>query len=156
MNPDKTQRLARLTRQLNETIMTVALCAQEIHAEVHAELGNQAAGNGSSGRYAAMGGALLRNPRPVLDESTFCVTWKNHTRRLGFFLPFKILAVLARRPNQFVTHTDLQREAWGDECHAPATVRSGVRDLKRRLRAGGMKDLAASIHGHKGRYILEL
>ena len=154
MSPDKALRLDALTSQISETIMTVALCAQEIRSLVRAELdGDAQARPRPSGAQLV---ATCRHQRPLLDESTLSVIWKGRTLRLGHTVSFRLLARLARRPNQFVTHLDLLRDVWDDEDVATATIRSVVRHLRRRLREGGMKELAIAIRGHNGRYILEL
>ena len=156
MNPDKARRLDVLTGQLAETLMSAAICADEIRAIVRTELDNEAP------RPTTQFGAGLapnqppRKQRPLLDESTMSVFWKGRSLHLGNTLPFRFLARLARRPNQYVTHPDLLRDVWDDPLLATATIRSVVRHLRDRLRNGGMNDLAAAIRGHKGRYILEL
>ena len=68
----------------------------------------------------------------------------------------ELLERLARCPNQYVTHLDLLRDVWEDEYTATATIRSLVRQLRRKLRGAGWADLAAAIRGHNGRYVLSL
>jgi hypothetical protein len=152
MSPDNVRRLDALASQLNETIMTAAICAHEIHALALAESDDDA--HAGPDRHAA--GLPYPKQRPLLDESTLSVIWKGKTLHLGHTLAFRFLARLARRPNQYVTHLDLLRDVWDDEELATATIRSLVRELRRKLRVGGMTDLATAIRGHNGRYILEL
>ena len=155
MTPDKVRRLDALASQLSEALMTAAICAQEIHAvvrtlidsETHIELGRGA--NGSAH-------FVHDKQRPLLDESTLSVIWNDKKLHLGHTLAYRLLARLARRPNQYVTHLDLIRDVWDDDDLATATIRSLVRELRRKLRSGGMTDLAAAIRGHNGRYILDL
>ena len=94
--------------------------------------------------------------RPLLDESTLSVSWKGKALHLGNTLAFRLLERLARCPNQYVTHLDLLRDVWEDEFTATATIRSLVRQLRRKLRGAGWTDLAAAIRGHNGRYVLSL
>lgn len=156
MTTHNVQRLTKLTSQLVETLMTAAICAEEIRTEIHAEL------DGSDTIIAGRWGeAALRNSpginqRPILDQSTLCVTWNARSLHLGHTRAFWLLARLSRRPNQYVTHLELLHDVWDDENLATATIRSVVRHLRRRLRDGGMGELAAAIRGHNGRYILSL
>jgi DNA-binding response OmpR family regulator len=132
--------------------MTAAMCVQEIRSEVQAAMedGKVAApfGNGAGARDGAR--------RPLLDQSTLCVLWKERKLHLGHTRGFWLLERLSRRPNQYVTHLDLLREVWDDEDAPVTTLRSVVRHLRRQLTGGGMADLAAAIRGHNGRYILEI
>ena len=145
------QRVGRLAAQLIETLMTAAICAEEIRAAVDAEH------DGNSHAVARSFPGLKPNgQRPLLDDSTLCVIWKGRSLRLGHTMAFRVLERLSRRPNQFVTHHDLLQDVWEDDLLELATIRSTVRHLRRRLRDGGMEELATAIRGHNGRYILEL
>jgi DNA-binding response OmpR family regulator len=155
MNPDNVSRIDTLTSQLSESLMTAAICAQEIHAIVRAELDDVHTDVGHDIAGLTFSGSRQRQ-RPLLDESTLSVIWKGRTLHLGHTLAFRLLARLARRPNQYVTHLDLLHDVWDDEELATATVRSLVRRLRLKLQDGGMSDLAAAIRGHNGRYILDL
>jgi hypothetical protein len=156
MTPDKVRRLDALASQLAEALMTAAICAQEIQAlvrtdcdgDVHTELGRCGSGMAPSLAH--------HKQRPLVDESTLSVIWKSKTLHLGHTLAFRLLARLARRPNQYVTHLELLRDVWDDDDLATATIRSMVRELRRKLCSGGMTDLATAIRGHNGRYILIL
>ena len=156
MAPDNARRLDVLAGQLSEILMSAAICTQEIRDGVLAELDDD--GRADPGRHATSLPPSLacHKQRPLLDESTLSVTWRGKTLHLGHTLAFRLLARLARRPNQYVTHLDLLRDVWDDDALATATIRSLVRDLRRKLRGGGMTDLAVAIRGHCGRYILEL
>ena len=156
MNPDKARRLDVLTGQLTETLMSAAICANEIRAMLRTEL--DANGHHPASQRGAEFGQNLPTfkQRPLLDESTMSVLWKGRNLHLGNTLSFRLLAHLARRPNQYVTHLDLLRDVWDDQHLAISTIRSVVRHLRERLRNGGMDDLAVAIRGHNGRYILEL
>lgn len=156
MTPETARRVVLLTRQLADTIMTAALCAEEIRAAVLADLDGD-------GGHPAQAAAVHLSPaqsdhqqRPVLDESTLCVIWRGTSLHLGHTLAFRLLDRLARRPNQYVTHLDLLQDVWDGDAREITTIRSTVRHLQSKLRAGGMPELAAAIRGHNGRYILRL
>jgi DNA-binding response OmpR family regulator len=155
MTPDKVRRLDALASQLSEALMTAAICAREIHAVVRTLIDSETPIELSRG---ANGSAhfVQDKQRPLLDESTLSVMWNDKKLHLGHTLSYRLLARLARRPNQYVTHLDLIRDVWDDDDLATATIRSLVRELRRKLRSGGMTDLADAIRGHNGRYILDL
>jgi DNA-binding response OmpR family regulator len=142
MDIEKHQRLDRA-----ETLMTAAICANELCSEVRAEIDKNS---------RDVPAAEVVNRRPLMSESTLSVLWNGKSLFLGHTLHFRLLERLSRRPNQYITHLDLLRDVWDDELLATATIRSGVRHLRQRLRAGGMGDLAKYIRGHNGRYILEI
>ena len=155
MTRDKALRLAKLLNQLTEMLMTVAICAQEIRSAVHAELEGV---NGDWRGRSEPQHAAVQGQRPILDVSTLCVLWDGRSLHLGNTIGFRFLDRIARHPNQYVTHTELIRDVWGeDEMNtAVETIRSVVCDLRRKLRDGGMDALADAIQGHKGHYILTL
>jgi DNA-binding response OmpR family regulator len=148
MNLDTLCRLERLTSQLAETLMTAVICAEELRAQVRAEFD----GDGMN-RVPNLDVSKLR---PIMSETTLTVSWNGSSLYLGHTLYFRLLERLARRPNQYVTHLDLLRDVWDNDETATSTIRSVVRYLRRRLREGGMGELAHAIRGHNGRYILEV
>jgi DNA-binding response OmpR family regulator len=156
MTPDKARRLDALAGQLAEALMTAAICAQEIQAEVRTEFDRDGYTELDRRTTGLAGGFAHDKQRPLLDDSTLSVIWKGKALHLGHTLAFRLLARLARHPNQYVTHVDLLRDVWDDDDLASATIRSLVRELRRKLCSGGMTDLAAAIRGHNGRYILAL
>ena len=147
------RRLDLLTSRLTETLMTAALCAQEIRAEILTELDDQ--GAGSPVRTCEVG-LPSTEARPLVDHSTLCVTWRGQSVHLGHTRGFRFLERLARCPNQYVTHLDLLNDVWDDEDFTPATIRSVARHLRRRLRDEGLSELADAIRGHNGRYVLKV
>lgn len=156
MTPDNARRLIALTSQLAETFMNAAICVQEIRAVVSAELDDDAVpSSGNTGPELAPI-VSRQKQRPLLDDSTLSVIWKGKRLHLGNTNHFQLLKRLARRPNQYVTHLDLLRDVWEDEDMATSTIRSVARHLRRRLRGGGLRELADAIRGHGGRYILEI
>ena len=154
MTPEALHHLDKLASRLADATMTVALCADEIRALTRAELNpDRLAGE----PHQASGTELNnRRPRPLLDESTLCVFWAGRRLHLGHTKSFWVLTRLARCPHQYVTHLDLIREVWDKEDLPTSTLRSLVRELRRKLRRGGMADLADAIRGHNEHYILDL
>ena len=100
--------------------------------------------------------ATKAESRPLLDEATLSVIWRGKTLHLGHSKGFWLLASLARRVNQYVTHLDLLREIWDDEFADAQLLRAGMKRLRNRLRQGGMADLAEALIGHHGCYMLDL
>ena len=156
MTPETVLRLDALAGQLAEILRTATFCVQEIQSVVRTvSLGAMP----SSLNRCANGFAdslTLEKQRPLIDESTLSVFWNSKKLHLGYTRVFRFLACLARRPNQYVTHIDLLCDVWDDEDVEPATIRSLVSELRRRLRKGGMAELASAIQGHNERYILNL
>jgi DNA-binding response OmpR family regulator len=93
--------------------------------------------------------------RPLIDHSTFSVEWNGRRCRLGNYLSLKLLDRLCRRPGQFVSHEELLHEVWKAR-RCPVTIRSAIRELRRRLRAGKMAKLAAAIQSQGKSYGLIL
>lgn len=83
----------------------------------------------------------------IIDQDTFSVRWADCTCRLGNTFPFRLLARLARRPNQFISYEVLLKDVWDDEYTSPEAVRSAVKVLRRKLTAAGMAGLAEAIDG---------
>jgi DNA-binding response OmpR family regulator len=154
MTTEPDRRLDLLCRQLTESIMGAALCAQEIASIVReATCGDGRSCVGDNGHPRRDKSVL---GRPVLDEATLSVVWNGRLLHLGHTQGFWLLARLTRSANQYVTHLDLLQEIWDDEFTDTAVLRAGVRRLRTKLRRGGMGDLADAIVGHHGRYMLTL
>ncbi len=148
-------RLHHLSTQLAELLMTAALCAQELQHAIEAELGWDR--NGLACDPAAAANPPGPAGRPLVDRATLTVTWQGRSVQLGHTRGFRLLECLARRPNRYVTHVDLIREVWDDNDELSTdTIRSVVSQLRCKLRAHGMEDLATAIAGHCGRYVLKL
>ncbi len=109
-----------------------------------------------SQRQRAPAQRRLAQPRPLVDEATLSVLWRGQALHLGHSKGFWVLARLARRVNQYVTHSDLLQEIWDDEFADTERLRAGMKRLRGKLRQGGMADLADAITGHHGRYMLDL
>jgi len=153
MIPEKTQRLVDLAEQLSESLMTAAICADEICAVAQAELDGRAGGGGRSQNVRH---SCPPPQRPLVDNSTFSVCWAGRTCCLRRTILFRLAARLARQPNQFVTADQLLCDVWEGGVKSPETIRSTVRHLRQRLSCAGMQDLAGAIHGTGGCYGLIL
>lgn len=151
-----TRDLSLLTEQLVEHLMAAVLFAnkiQEAMAAEHLMIGNA---DGPGAVAASIHQSVRIKERPILDSSTLTMMWKGKHLHLGHTLSFRLMAVLIRRSNRYVTHVDLAEEVWDTDDMSTATIRSQVRELRRKLRQCGMSDLATAIRGHNGRYILDL
>ncbi|MBM4018456.1 MAG: winged helix-turn-helix transcriptional regulator [Planctomycetes bacterium] len=155
MIPENVRKLKLLSRQLTESLMNAALCAKEIGEIARAEIDDPDGGPGANGNGRQRNRANTQQ-RPLLDEATLSVIWRGRTLHLGHTQGFWLLARLARRPNQYITHVDLLGEIWDDEFTDTSVLRAGVQRLRVKLRRGGMGDLADAIAGHRGRYMLNL
>lgn len=96
-------------------------------------------------------------PPPLrLDDQTFLVHWRGRTCHLGYTLSFRVLRMLARRPDQYLSTDYLLTQIWAGHRSRTA-VRSAVSDLRRRLAEAGMSDLARLLDGNnRGHYGLML
>lgn len=83
----------------------------------------------------------------LIDTETFSVHWRGKICRLGYTVPFRLMAHLARHSDRFIPHQQLLDDVWGGPRSASA-VRSAVTYLRARLVEAGMQDLAAAIEGH--------
>lgn len=153
MTKQNIQQLVLLAKQLGDSLVTAAYCADKIHSVVHLEeqYPDQAQGNGN-----LTGGGKLKTEWPLLDQTNYSVHWQGKSLRLGHTRGFDLLSRLARRPNQYVGHLDLLNDVWDNEDLKTATIRSTVSQLRRQLCGNGMNSLASAIRGHNGHYILEL
>jgi DNA-binding response OmpR family regulator len=156
MKTHELRRALQLVAQLEEALMTSAICVKEIRAELDLHDSLERGFSDLQGRGRNCPEARMKTPRPFLDQSTLSVSWRGKSLHLGHTRAFWLLSRLSRRPNQYVTHLDLLHDVWDDEELEVATIRSAVRHLRRRLRDGDMSELAEAIRGHNGHYILEL
>jgi DNA-binding response OmpR family regulator len=92
----------------------------------------------------------------VIDEARFTVRWDGRECELGQTLLYRLLRRLNALPVRYVTHEDLLEDVWGAE-RTPSAIRTAVGDLRRRIKAAGMNDLAGAIDGRNpGHYGLRL
>lgn len=89
--------------------------------------------------------------RPVIDRPMLSVSYRGRSCFLGNTLPFRLLERLLRRPNQYVSHQQLQDDVWDGEP-SPESIRSVVKELRRKLRCAGMDGLAKAINGKVARH----
>lgn len=92
----------------------------------------------------------------AIDRSKFSVVWNGRECVLGATISFRLLERLARRPNQYTSHSQLLDDVWGG-TRSISTIRSAVGELRGALQRAGLSDLAAMIDGqHRGHYGLML
>jgi len=151
MTPENVRKLHLLNRQLTEHVMSAAICAKEIGV-----IANTLGDDSRGGTPGANGNGRPIPLRPLVDEATLSVLWRNKMLDLGNTIEFRLLAHLARRVNQYVPHVDLLEEIWDDNFADAALLRAGMQRLRKKLCRGGMADLADAILGCKGRYMLDL
>jgi DNA-binding response OmpR family regulator len=89
--------------------------------------------------------------QPVLtakltDVRQLHVFHQGKTCFLGNTVAFRFLALLESRLNQYISYEDLLAGVWYG-YRADATVRSAVRNLRRKLREAGLSEVAAAIDG---------
>jgi len=89
-------------------------------------------------------GVSRRSHSPIVDPRTLSVRWNGHDCVLGGSIGFRLIQRLARRPNHYASHADLLDDVWGCQ-RSTSTVRSAVRDLRRRLVEANMPELARSL-----------
>lgn len=111
---------------------------------------------------AAVDGLVQATAKPnaahllEIDPGTLSVRWDGRKCVLGASIGFRLMQRLARRPGRYISHDELLTDVW-QCCRSTSTVRSAVRDLRRRLVGSGMADLAARIDGtNRGHYALLL
>jgi DNA-binding response OmpR family regulator len=92
----------------------------------------------------------------LIDDSRFTVRWKGAECTLGPTVVFRLFRRLARPANHYVSVELLLEDVWGDQRTEGTTVRSAVRNLRRKLEAAGMAELAEAIQGPPGHYCLML
>jgi hypothetical protein len=93
---------------------------------------------------------------PRVDRARLTVSWRGKECYLGYTLPFRLIERFAQRPNQFIPTDRLQEDLWAG-FRAPSTIRSAVSQLRAKLIAAGMGELATLIDGsNPGHYGLML
>ena len=95
-------------------------------------------------------------PRVHIDHRSCTIAWHDRQCHLGYTLAFRLIEVLARRPDHYLSIDYLLSEIWSGQ-RSRSAVRSAVSDLRCRLVDAGMDDLAAMIDGsNRGHYGLML
>ena len=82
----------------------------------------------------------------MVNPTTFTVEWNGRRCNLGPSILFKLIYLLARRPDRYLTYDILMENVWERRC-SNTTIRSAVKRLRRALRDAGMSELAAAIKG---------
>ena len=84
---------------------------------------------------------------PRVDESKFRITLGNRICYLGHTTSFRLFTRLLRRADHFISYDHLLRDVWGNDVRSAATVRSAVRQLKKKLKRAKMRQLSRAIRG---------
>jgi DNA-binding response OmpR family regulator len=92
----------------------------------------------------------------LIDDGRFTVRWNGAECHLGWTVSFRLFRRLARPANHYVSTELLLEDVWEDERTEDTTVRSAVRNLRRKLEEAGMAELAEAIQGQPGYYRLLL
>ena len=101
-------------------------------------------------------GAPIRAATPFADPTSFCIVWRNRSCHLGSTTSFKLFARLLRRANHYVSYDHLLRDVWSCNVKSDDTIRSAVRQLRRKLSSARMGPLARAIKGEGQHYGLFL
>lgn len=141
--------------ELIATLDSAKLWVEEIRDLVRAAYDGEAGGQGRTGG-GLFEGLWSANEYPRVDAETLSVAWAGKSCYLGSGVLFRLLTRLSRRPNRFVPRDDLLRDVWEGDRKSPDTIRSTIHNLKKRLHAADMGDLAAAIQSDDGGYGLVL
>lgn len=136
MTQHHAERLARSAKALRTSLLSVLQHVDEI-----SRLAEEIAGSPVDSPPPEASESPCR-----LDRRTFTVRRLDRECFLGFTLPFRLMEKLAQRPDQYLSVDRLMQELWGGP-RAPSTIRSVVCELRAKLNASGMEDLAAMIDG---------
>jgi hypothetical protein len=127
--------------ELSRAQMTAALCVSQLQDLVALD---------------DAGSRPHKSDVPRADETTFCIIWRKRRCYLGHTKRFHLFARLLRRINQFVSYDHLLRDVWHGDVKSPQTIRSAVRELRRRLVRAKMHRLAEAIRSEGQHYGLIL
>ena len=92
---------------------------------------------------------------PIVDRRVMCVLFRGKQCFLGNTLMLKLVERLTDSPNEYVSYRTLLTEVWHGQ-RDPSSIRSVVKELRIRLIAAEMFELAGAIKGHSGHYGLML
>ncbi len=144
MQTPELEELARLARAIRATAHRLLQEADDLSALVARH------GPGRSETPGPQAEAI------AIDPASFSVVWRGRRCLLGYTLAFRLLRHLAQRPDQYVRVDALLHDIWSGQ-RSRSAVRTAVADLRRRLAAAGMADLAGRIDGRsRGHYGLML
>lgn len=137
MTPQDAERLSKTAKLLRSSLLIVLQHVDEL-SRLADEVGKRPI---APAQVEAASEVICRVDRPTLT-----VYWQGRSCFLGYTLPFRLLERLTQRSNQYITADRLMDDLWGGP-RAPSTIRSAVSDLRKKLVAAGMADLASMIDG---------
>jgi DNA-binding response OmpR family regulator len=142
--------LARVRQSLQTLLSNLRRAATEVEDAIN-QLGIEA--------DLPASGIILPTPRPrtlQLDRAAFAVRWGTKTCHLGHSVLFRVMEVLVRHPDQYISRERLLDLAWHGS-RSDSTVRSAIGELRARLAKAGLHEVAAAIDGRNlGHYRLRL
>jgi DNA-binding response OmpR family regulator len=127
--------------KLAETQMTTAICLSQLQDLVAIDAATPDRGKKR----------MLR-----VDDDTFRIVSGKRSCYLGRTKLLKLFNRLLRRANHFVSYSYLLRDVWDGDVRSPDTVRSAVRELKKKLIRARMRRVARCIRGQGQHYGLIL
>jgi DNA-binding response OmpR family regulator len=154
MKTDRREQIRQSLRSLAESYagtmelmeQTVTLLCEELSLDSWSYFKARAVTRNDPGRPCAL----------VIDPSLFTVTFQGKTCFLGNTLPFRLLTRLAKRPNAYVSHSELLTDVW-DAVRSEGAIRAIVKVLRQRLNQAQLGPLADAIDGTvRGHYALKL
>lgn len=146
MKVHPTQRIQETLRKMAAAHAAAMAASEEVMALLAAEFEGAVASATRTDTPRA-----TASDRPVIDWPMLSVSYRGRSCFLGNTLPFRFLERLLRRPNQYVSHQQLQDDVWEGEP-SPESIRSVVKELRRKLRCAGMDGLAKAINGKVARH----
>ena len=92
----------------------------------------------------------------IVDPTDRSIHFAGRYAQIKSPLRFRLFALLARRPNYFVTYHQISTEVWQGAARSRETLRSTIRLLKQDLCHLKLRELADAIVGEEQRYGLIL
>lgn len=146
MKPEDAAVLESILRKLSATMVVLT---NDANLAVRILAGQRESAAGTPGTYSRLAN--------LVDDGRFLLRWKGRECSLGQTILYRLFRRLATSLNAYVSHDDLLEEVWGTTNRTSGAVRTAVWDLRRKLKAAGMEDLASSIDGDSdGHYRLRL
>jgi DNA-binding response OmpR family regulator len=143
---DNDQLPAQVVAHLRQAVVLIAKAVPGVFENLDRELAFSSSNGPVTQHQQAESSGDGAARHPIADRATFCVYWADQTCHLGNTVAFRLLERLAHRPNLYIHCNVLLNELWDDHTEREV-IRSTVKNLRRKLRAAGMEDLAEAIDG---------
>ncbi len=145
MKPEDAAVLESILRKMSVTLRTLA---DDAALAVRLYAGQRDGPGTTPGAHARLAS--------LIDEGRFLVRWNGRECRLGQTVLFRLFRRLATSHDCYLAHEDLLDEVWGTTNRGSSAIRMAVWELRRKLKAAGMEDLARAIASDTGHYGLLL